>query len=320
MWIPKRSEKWARGDQGAGWRRMTPLTRAPGVAPTRAPRPHGTRSSRQVTKRVLGCAVLAVLLGGATASSAQRWGWSRMPPRFPEAKPTHRLFTFTRALYQSTHREQGGQGWHTDYPDADINFTIRLSELTRAPVGLDGYDQPDHVVVQLTDPALFDYPFLFMSDVGTAWFSPEETEHLGIYLRKGGFLWVDDFWGPFAWEQWAGEIGNVLPRGQYPIVDIPLSDPMHHGMFDIAEVPQIPSIQHFRRMGGRTTSERGPQSDEVHVRGIYDEHGRLMVLMTHNTDIADGWEREGEDYEFFYRFSVASYAIGINFILHAMTH
>ena len=143
---------------------------------------------------------------------------------------------------------------------------------------------------------------------------------MGAYLRKGGFLWVDDFWGPFAWEQWAGAIGKVLPPGRYPIVDIPISDPLHHGMFDVEAVPQVPSIQHFRRVGGTTTSERGTLSAEVHVRGIYDEHGRLMVLMTHNTDIADGWEREGEDYEFFYRFSVTSYAVGINVILHAMTH
>ena len=275
---------------------------------------------RKVVRRILGCAVVAALLGAATAAAAQRWGRSRMPPRFPEGKPAHRLFTFTRALYQSTHREQGGQGWHTDYPDADINFTIRLSELTHTPVGLGRDNEPDHIVVQLTDPALFDYPFLFMSDVGTAWFSPEEVKRLGTYLRKGGFLWVDDFWGPFAWEQWADEIGKALPPSQYPIVDIPMSDQIHHGMFDVEEVPQIPSIQHFRRVGGTGTSERGPLSDEVHVRGIYDEHGRCMVLMTHNTDVADGWEREGEDYEFFYRFSVTSYAIGINFILHAMTH
>lgn len=268
---------------------------------------------------MLACAVVAVLLG-ATVVSAQRWGWSRMPPRFPDGQPTHRLFTFTRGLYQSTHREQGGQGWYTDYPDADINFTIRLSELTHAPVGMDHRDSPDHIVVELTDPLLYTYPFLFMSDVGTVWFSPEEADQLGTYLRKGGFLWVDDFWGPFAWEQWASEIGKVLPPGQFPIVDIPLSDPIHHGMFDVEEVPQVPSIQHFRRVGGTSTSERGSQSDEVHVRGIYDDHGRLMVLMTHNTDIADGWEREGEDYEFFYRFSVTSYAVGINSILHAMTH
>ena len=270
--------------------------------------------------RELLCILLVILLGGVASVAAQRWGWRRTPPRFPNAEPTHRLFTFTRGLYQSTHRERGGQGWFTDYPDADINFTIRLSELTHAPVGVDPRDEPDHVVVRLTDSELFNYPFLFMSDVGTAWLSPEEVEGLGLYLRKGGFLWVDDFWGPYAWEQWAAEIGKVLPPGQYPIVEIPMSDPIYHGMFDIAEVPQVPSIQHFRRVGGMTTSERGSQSEDVHVRGIYDEGGRLMVLMTHNTDIADGWEREGEDYEFFYRFSVTSYAIGINFVLHAMTH
>ena len=270
-------------------------------------------------RRFAASVVVAVLLGGATAAVAQ-WGWRRMPPRYPSAEPTHRSFTFARGLYQSTHRERGGQGWHTDYPDADINFSIRLSELTHAPVGVDGRNEPDHIVVRLTDPALFDYPFLFMSDVGTIWLDADEAGRLGAYLRKGGFLWVDDFWGPYAWEQWAAEIGKVLPPGRYPIVDIPISDPIHHGMFDVDEVPQVPSIQHFRRVGGMTTSERGSQSAEVHVRGIYDDHGRLMVLMTHNTDIADGWEREGEDYEFFYRFSVTSYAIGINFLLHAMTH
>ncbi len=180
----------------------------------------------QVARRIFGWALVAVLLGGATGISAQRWGRRRMPPRFPSGDPTHRLFTFTRGLYQSTHREQGGQGWYTDYPDADINFSTRLSELTRTPVGFDRHDGPDHIVVELTDPQLFNYPFLFMSDVGTVWFSSKEVERLGAYLRKGGFLWVDDFWGPFAWEQWAGAIGKVLPPGQFPIVDIPMSDPL----------------------------------------------------------------------------------------------
>jgi hypothetical protein len=272
-------------------------------------------------RRVVVAVFVVGLIGGTAVFAQQNYGGRRrVPPRFPSGEPHHRFFTFARGLYQSTHREQGGQGWTTDYPDADINFMIRLSELTRAPVGFDGNDNPDHIVVRLTDPELFNYPFLFMSDVGTAYFGKEEADRLGVYLRKGGFLWVDDFWGPYAWEHWVGEIGKVLPPGQYPILDIPISDPIHHGMFDVNEVPQVPSIQHFRRAGGATTSERGAQSAEVHVRGIYNEHGRLMVLMTHNTDIADGWEREGEDYEFFYRFSVTSYAVGINFILHAMTH
>ena len=91
-------------------------------------------------------------------------------------------------------------------------------------------------------------------------------------------------------------------------------------MFEVLEIPQIPSIQHWRRSGGATTSERGLRSDDVHLRAITDSHDRILVLMSHNTDIADGWEREGEDYEFFYRFSVDAYELGINIVVHAMSH
>ena len=85
-------------------------------------------------------------------------------------------------------------------------------------------------------------------------------------------------------------------------------------------MPQVPSIQHWRRSGGSSTSERGYNSADVHFRAIADSHGRLLVLMSHNTDIADGWEREGEDYEFFYRFSIDAYALGINIVVHTMAH
>ena len=68
------------------------------------------------------------------------------------------------------------------------------------------------------------------------------------------------------------------------------------------------------------TSERGSDSDETHFRVIRDGAGRIIVVMTHNTDIADSWEREGEDPEFFRQFSPAGYAFGINVLLHALTH
>ena len=98
-----------------------------------------------------------------------------------------------------------------------------------------------------------------------------------------------------------------------------MNHPIHKTMFEVTEIPQIPSIQHWRRSGG-TTSERGFRTDDVHFRAIEDERGRILVLMSHNTDIADGWEREGEDYEFFYRFSVDAYELGINIVVHAMSH
>ncbi|MCY3844644.1 MAG: DUF4159 domain-containing protein [Acidobacteria bacterium] len=271
----------------------------------------------------LTAALVLVVIAGGTAAVAQRgWrgGWSRMPPKFPVETPAHRAFTFSRILYDSDRREPGGQGWYTDYPTADQNLMIRLSELTTTRVGFDEHDEPDHVVVRLTDEALFNYPFIFMSDVGTLWLDDTEAHRLGQYLLKGGFLWVDDFWGPWAWEQWTGEIAKALPEAEYPIFDITSDHPLRQAMYEVPEIPQIPSIQHWRRTGGATTSERGSRSHEVHFRGIADKAGRLMVLMSHNTDIADGWEREGEDYEFFYRFSINAYAVGINTVVHAMTH
>jgi hypothetical protein len=68
------------------------------------------------------------------------------------------------------------------------------------------------------------------------------------------------------------------------------------------------------------TSERGPDSPHANFRMIADEQGRIMVLMTHNTDIGDSWEREGEDREFFLQFSPNGYSLGINVVLYALSH
>jgi hypothetical protein len=88
----------------------------------------------------------------------------------------------------------------------------------------------------------------------------------------------------------------------------------------VAEVPQITNILFWRTVGGSTTSERGSDSAQAHFRVIRNARGRIMVVMTHNTDIADSWEREGEDPGFFQQFSPDGYAFGINVILHATTH
>jgi hypothetical protein len=254
------------------------------------------------------------------ANANGRGWWNRVPPRFPDRQDLRdQAFSFCRILYQSVRDEPLGHGWNTDYPDSDANFMTRLSELTTADINRDGDGSPKHVVVTLTDDALFSYPFIFMSDVGTAGFTEPERERLREYLLRGGILYVDDFWGDPAWEHWVSEMGRVLPPDRYPIVDIPGDDPVFQTFFNVRQVPQVPSIQFWRRSGGQS-SERGAESAEVHFRGIFDERGRLMVIMTHNTDIADGWEREGEDEEFFYRFSIRAYPLGVNIAIYAMTH
>ena len=115
------------------------------------------------------------------------------------------------------------------------------------------------------------------------------------------------------------EIARVLPPNEYPVLDVPSDHAVFRMMFIVPELPQIPSISHWRRSGGGT-SERGLDSATPMIRGISDSRGNLLVLMTHNTDISDAWEREGEDPEFFYSFSPNGYAVGLNIVLYSMTH
>ena len=278
------------------------------------------RSSR---RRAIAAAVLALAVSTGAAAQ-QDWFWGRgfrgPEPRMPTAGSFDGYFNFCRGLFYSSRREPGGQGWWTDYPAADVNFSIRLSELTKTRVSRTLEREPNHLVVRLTDPELFQCPFIEMEDVGTARFSDEEVIGLRHYLLKGGFLWVDDFWGEDAWAQWVEEIQRVLPNKDYPIRAIgPDTHPLFRTFFEVPRLPQIPSIAHWRRSGGGT-SERGSESAVPQMYAISDLHDRIMVLMTHNTDISDAWEREGEDPRFFYQFSPDGYSVGINVLMYSMTH
>jgi len=102
--------------------------------------------------------------------------------------------------------------------------------------------------------------------------------------------------------------------------DVPLNDPIFHTLLEVKKIPQVTSIRFWRATGGRTTSERGAESAVPHLRAIRDKHRNIIAVMTHNTDVSDSWEREGEDPEFFYQFSPYGYALGIDVLLYAMTH
>jgi hypothetical protein len=235
----------------------------------------------------------------------------------PLARSQDGAFHFCRVRFLNS-PEGDGDGWFVDFPRADVNLTIRLAELTRAHVSFDARNNPMHQVVSLTDPGLFRCAFAMMSEPGGAYFSADEADALRRYLLKGGFLWVDDFWGNAAWEWWARQLGKALPAHEYPIFDVPIDHPIFHTLFDIGGVPQIPNIGLWIRAG--LTSERGRESAEVHFRGISDHRGRLMVVMSHNTDFGDAYERESDNPDYFQRFSVPGYALGINIVLYALMH
>ena len=226
-------------------------------------------------------------------------------------------FHFCRVMFRSDFRGDGGN-WSVDYPRADINLSVRLSELTRADVSMKN-GEPNPLLIRLTDDALFRCPFIMMTEVGSASIDDQEAERLREYLLKGGFLWADDFWGSYAWEWWVGQFSKVLNPAEYPIIDLPSNHPLFSSQFVIKKVPQIASINYWAGSGG-DTSERGEDSREAHARAVLDKHGNIMVLMTHNTDLGDSFEREADDPQYFYQMSVPGYAFGINALLYALTH
>ncbi|HVG53195.1 MAG TPA: DUF4159 domain-containing protein [Vicinamibacterales bacterium] len=267
----------------------------------------------------LATTVLALVVLGGVTLFAQRFGvfegagaGIRVPPRdFNDGR-----FTICKWRFDSDRSEFSGIGWSTDYPFGQINLLTRLSQFTKVDVSRNGRDL-NYWVVQLTDDQLFECPLLLGSDVGTAALSNAEVQRVRQYLLKGGFLWVDDFWGTPAWNQWAGQIARVLP--EFPIVDVAPEHPIRHTLFSITEVKQVPSI--FTWGGpGSDPRERGEDSPHANFRAIADGQGRIMVVMTHNTDIGDSMEREGDDPAYFAEFSPQGYALATNIVLYALTH
>ena len=272
---------------------------------------------------LLGVAMITGL--AITAAHAEQiWagGYGRTPPRFPTPTTFSGGFNFCRVMFQSDHREK--QGWGTDYPGADINFSIRLAELTKVQVKMSEgteYPEPDAVVVRLTDDALFQCPVVFMEDAGTARFSDIEVSRLQDYLLKGGFLLAMDYHGMYGRDQFDEEMARVLPPARFPIVDLtpPNDHVLWRAFFNVNELPQMASINTWRRTGD--VIERWNDTGAAPTaRGIADSQGRLMVLMVHNTDLPDPWEREGEDKDYFFKFSPEAYAVGIDILIYAMTH
>jgi Domain of unknown function (DUF4159) len=226
------------------------------------------------------------------------------------------LFTFVRVQFDSS----GGRGsdfggWRNDYPDCDWNFSFRLQQLTSLRVA------PEAKTLRLTEPELFDYPFLFMTNMGAISIDAQERWALRKYLLQGGFLMADDFWAAAEWNHIRQTMRQVLPDREPR--ELTLDHDIFHIVYDLKKLPQVPSIRAWQR--GLTYEDwHGPFTGgdtSPHFWGFFDDNQRLVALFCHNNDVADGWEREGEEIEYFKKYSLpVSYPFGINIITYAMTH
>jgi hypothetical protein len=239
------------------------------------------------------------------------------------------VFTFARILFKNGPASGDGWGrggwlgWWVDYPDADLNFSYRLQQMTSTKV------DPDCRVLRLTDSTLSDFPLIYMEHVESMRLSEAEVEILRRYLLNGGALLINDTWNALAWRNFEGEIQRVLPGRAWN--ELSMDHPVFHAVFELRgpmNSLQVPTKQfwnrnfdphvpgsHLQRM------DRGEGSENVHLRTWLDDRGRIMILAIHNSDVSDGWEREGEDSDYFHNFSEKiSYPLGINIVFYLMTH
>jgi hypothetical protein len=220
-------------------------------------------------------------------------------------------FVFARLIYGDA-RGFSGFGrrgsWATDFPEADYKFMNGIQRLSNVRVQIE--ENP----VAIMDPELFRYPFVYAVEVGRMHLSEQEAARLREYLLRGGFLYVDDFWGVYQYQNFAAQAKKIFPERQ--MEQLPMTHEIFHTFFTIDHVMQIPNINNGCR-GGRTWQD--PSDIVPRIFGINDDKGRLMVLATYNSDLGDAWEWMDEPcYPELY--SGQAYRMGLNFIIYAMSH
>jgi hypothetical protein len=305
----------------------------------RAPSP-GTRLGRASRSRSVAAYVFVVLLGMFFLSGTMGWAqWRRNrdartardiegdaePPAAWKNPPafTKDVFTFARIRYSGNRWSRYGRGagvWDIDAPDSDLNFSFRLQQLTSIKT------DPDGKIVEITDPELFTYPWVYMVEPGGLQFLDEEVEILRRYLLNGGFLMVDDFWGERQWLNFYNEIKRVFPHREP--VELEMSHPIFRSVFPLEhfeknklQVPNFDTGERSQYNGVTWEYHDGEECREVHFKAIFDDKGRIMVMICHNTDLGDGWEREGVYQYYFREFSEKiAYPLGINIVFYSMTH
>ena len=253
-----------------------------------------------LTSRLI--ALLAVALLATTASSDNTETFRRAD---------RHEFEFARLVYYDANRGWPGGSWTVDYPDAEYFFHKGVSRLTR--IDMDSADrQTPGVIVELDDDMLFDYPWLYAVEVGYWRLTDYEAERLREYLLRGGFLMVDDFHGPDQWIGFTESMNRVFP--DRPIVDIPDHHEILHAVYEVDERIQIPGV---RALGFGGTHEYGGVTP--HWRGIYDDNGRLMVMINHNMDLGDAWEH-ADDPSYPQEMTTLALHFAVNYVIYALTH
>jgi hypothetical protein len=258
-----------------------------------------------------GLILIAALAGAVVyAQEEEEYGFlgryddvNRVPHNFKA--PTDQ-FVFTRLIYNG--RIPGYyKNWYTDYPRADRHLIDALKRLTNISIA------DEERLIPINDPDLKKYPLIYSSEVEQMVLTDDDAATLRNYLERGGFWIVDDFWGSFEWSEFEAQVHKIFPNRE--IKDIPRDHPIFHLFYDVDHLIQTPSMA-YAFNGGITWETDG---FEAECKGIWDDDGRLMMVINHNTDLGDAYEWS-DDPRYPNKFSYYGFRMAVNFFMYALTH
>lgn len=276
----------------------------------------------KVTKKVIITALILVALLIPTLAQRpddfQNFRQRRRPQTVSQADQSGKSvgeYTFVRTIYDSPMRGYGRRGygygggtWTTDYPEADNNFIVGLREWAGTNLKI----APRPEALEILDDRIFDYPILYVVEPGFMELSEEQALRLREYSARGGFIFFDDFWGDYEWENLVEQLHKVWP--EYKPKDLPLNHPIFHSYLDVEEVVQVPNV--YNAMRG-VTSEKG--GIVPHYMGVEDKNGRVISFIAYNCDLGDAWEWIN-DSRYPVKYGLPAYKVGINVVIYAMSH
>jgi len=263
--------------------------------------------------RAAGAAIAALSVFAGLLAAQRLYRGLPLPPESsliaePEDGAEPAEFYMTRMAYSDRHAgfQMDRRPWQIDTPAAERHFLQGLRRLSAVNANSkENYVHPN-------DDRFFDFPFLYVVEAGHWDLTELEVENIREYLLRGGFIMLDDFHGTDEWEFFMRGMRQIFPARE--VVDIPAHDEIFHVLYDLENREQIPGVQ---MLYSRRPYERDGKVPKW--RGIYDDDGRLMVMINHNMDLGDAWEHADWP-EYPERFTAMSYRLAINYIIHAMTH
>ena len=237
------------------------------------------------------------------------WIFARlMYPPHPQARFTPYGFGFGRMDWR-----QGGTSWSQDYPRADRHFAAALRRLTNMDVR--SVEQP---VNPDDGDDIFNWPWLAAGEMGDWKLTDEQVVKVREYLLRGGFIYMDDFWNTEEWNRFEESMSAIFP--DRPAVEIPNKDAIFHTVYDLDDRYQILGSWAIGLCGqGNSGMRERWVGTKAQWKGIYDDHNRLMVAMTFNSDVGDSWEwADVPCYP--EKYSALGIRIGINYVTYDLTH